>query len=267
MRGAIMKRLAAIILISASVTACCLFLFPAGKVSAQEVTYGAVGTDSAYLYTQENLAESSKKFIIPKTYYVRILEDLGSCYYVSYMDGESNYYPITGYMKNSDLLSAVPEKTPYGYVKKLAKKSIPTLYTAPDTASKVITAVLTDDVYFYGIYATAQNTSWYFIKADKSFGYAKASEFEEFEITKHPDYKEPVVPPDTENGDNTNPDKNKDPEIVQNASDSALQIILIALICIPAVIVVFLLLSGNRNRKKRKKGDYPPYDQDHYYDE
>ncbi len=86
----------------------------ATRAKASEGAYACIRSENVYLYSEEN--DKSGLFLLPYTYYVKVLNSGVKYCYVEYLSDGPNTRRITGYCKTSDLtfVDYIPSR-PYLY--------------------------------------------------------------------------------------------------------------------------------------------------------
>lgn len=235
-----MKKAISILLFA--VLTCVFFSLPR-PVRAAEKKYVVIGDSETYLYSSSDLSDENRIFILPKTYYAEVTNEGEDYYAVKYMENRDGLLPVSGFVKKDKVVIKTPEVKPFYFSVHLEKKGSPAIYESPDLSSEVETVILSGTVLYYGEYAI-RGESWFFVSCQGTFGYALKKDFAEITVPNHPDYVEPEpepLPDDNPTGDQT---------IIKDGTstaDGTIQIILIVLICIPAVALVFTLFKKSKN--------------------
>lgn len=193
--------------------------------------YACILSNSAYFYTEPD--EKSGLFLLPETYFVKIVE-LGEPYTkIEYLYDDTKVKKLTGYAKSEQLTAVdfVP-KRPYYYclfnVHYRLDGSI-----AGDTFLDEITVTCT----YYGDYTVGSKTYCYVLQGEE-FGYVPKPA--DLTIEKSTEYADNYTPPST----TPTPDENS------NQAQPAQIAILIAL-CLLVPILAALILKPPRR---------PPYE-------
>ena len=199
--------------------------FPATTTvaSASDARY-AVCEQDVWFYASAN--EEDRLFLIPDTYYVRVLEE-GEIYStVEYLVDDAPYRKLLGYCRTDELLFVdfIPVR-PY------LRKQIRVTYTLPDTGnlgSEDFTTVERTFVY-YGDRIDG-NQLYLYVLSEGKFGYIPAKTSPDYE--HNTDYLLATDKTDTP----TSPKE----------TISATQIIIVCLACAAAVAVAIILMRGKR---------------------
>lgn len=89
-----------------------LFPFPFLTAKADGDTYACILSESVYFYASDD--EKTELFILPKTYYVKVLEKGKTFTKVEYLPGSNSLKPLHGYCKTAALtFVAYQPSTPY----------------------------------------------------------------------------------------------------------------------------------------------------------
>ncbi len=181
---AAMKRL----LLLAALAAAALFLFPAplGARADEAERYAVAAATDVWFYAAEN--EESGLFVLPYTYYVRVLKEGAVFSYVQYLDDEAPYKAIRGYCKTEDLtfVDFIPER-PY------LKREITVSYTVANTGDSLMGGGSFDKLeksfVFYGT-SYLGTARFFYVYADGTFDYVPATQ--EIVYEYNTDYLEDV---------------------------------------------------------------------------
>lgn len=229
-----MKRMIALCLLLLFLAAACM-PYSARIARAEEEAeqtqqlYAVAAERGVWLYSEAD--ERTGLFILPYTYYVRVLAPGDPFCYVEYMDGSASFPIVSGYCKKDELtfVDFIPER-PY------LKQEITVVYSLPDVPSVSVG----DDFFYtteitylyYGDY-TIGSAAYYYVCRDGKFGYIPAVQDIEYDLNT--DYlsqtsggsKEPQ--PDTE-----------------SPALSGMQIFLLCAVCASVVAVSAFVLRGKR---------------------
>ena len=193
--------------------------------------YACILSDTAYFYTDQE--EKSGLFLLPETYFVKILE-VGEPYSkIEYLYDDTKVKKLTGYAKSEQLTAVdfVP-KRPYYYclfnVHYRLDGSI-----AGDTFLDEITIACT----YYGEYPVGSKTYCYVLQGEE-FGY----------VPKPADL---VVEKSTEYADNYTPPQETPTPSAPQATTQPAQIAILIALCLLVPILAALILKPPRR---------PPYD-------
>ena len=232
---------------------------------ASESTYAKVLSE-CNLYKTQSLNDelSNIYFIIPKTYFVKILsDDLSNCYKVQ-------YDKYVGYVKTSsvEIVNFIPKvKTLSGVTCDIKTSSGTQIWNSPTTESKILTTINagtkninyiatthgsipsggTNDVWFYVMFTPAENsTNVYegYIYANNTTNLSKILPNNEVEINLTQDNEKQTT----------------------TGVSTGLKTVLIALISIPLILFFALalyksikIISKNTNKKKNCKKEIDEY--------
>lgn len=217
-----MKRL----LLLLPLLAALLFPAPPRPVSATDGRY-AVCVQDVWFYAGEN--EEEKLFLVPDTYYVRVLEE-GEIYStVEYLTDDPPYKKLLGYCRTDQLLFVdfIPVR-PY------LRKQITVSYTLPGSGSldDAFSTVERTFVYYGDRYENGQ--LYLYVLLDGTFGYIPASAPPEYE--HNTDYLTST---------SSDGDEGTDPPSADEGI-GATQIVVICLACAAAVAIVIILMRGKQ---------------------
>jgi hypothetical protein len=164
--------------------------FSPPKAQAEGGEYACILTDSAYFYAGEN--EQSGLFILPKTYYVKVLVPSYPYSQVEYLSDGANTRKLTGYCKTVDLtfVEYIPER-PFLF------KTFEVTYFAGNTDDPFANK-LTVTCAYYGDYTVGSKTYAYVLQSGE-FGYVpKPTGFTYLENTEYSSRQEAETPPEEE---------------------------------------------------------------------
>ncbi len=206
------------------------FPFSPLPAKAEENGYACILSDHAYFYASES--EQSGLFILPKTYYVKVLVPSYPYTKVEYLSDGVNTRKLVGYCLTSDLtfVDYVPQM-PYLF------KTFEVTYTANGDISDPFLNKITVTCAYYGDYTVGSKTYAYVLQGDE-FGYVPKPEV--FFYTENPEYAEHLK-------------ENPPEENVEGGTGSSnpLQIAILIVLCL---LVPILAAAVFRSSKKR------PYD-------
>lgn len=221
-----MKRLIALLVLLFSG---CFCLPPSLSASAeeerQEERYAVAAREDVWLYSAEN--EESGLFLLPYTYYVRVLREGALFTAVRYLDDVSPYKSVTGYCKTELLtfVDFIPERP-------FLRREISVVYTIPaeTTMGRGSFDKIEKKFVYYGA-SYAGTARFYYVYADGIFDYVPAMQEVLFELNT--DYLKPSsgeAPPPEETG----------------SSPSALQIVVICAAGLAVAAIAAIVLRGKR---------------------
>ena len=221
---------------------CLYILFPARQTpaAAEEAEYACIRSDDIYLYAEEN--DRSGLFILPYTYYVKVLAPGIEYCRVEYLSDGPNTRKVTGYCKTADLtfVDYVPER-PYLYY------TFDVTYTieggAPSLSSDGFLTEITVTCAYYGEYRVGSKIYCYVLR-EGEFGYIPRPDDLNFDLNGEYEEHLSSAEPDTGAGNFTDGNGER---------MSTVQIVFIVLLCILVPVAAALIL---RPPKK------PPYEPD-----
>lgn len=206
---------------------------PTQAQATENSSYACILDDNAYLYATSN--ERSGLFLLPKTYYVKVLSVQTDYTKVEYSTDGEHTKKLTGYCKTEQLtfVDYVPNE-PYFY------STFELTYRIDDSDKRYpfLTEIVVTCAY-YGEYPIGSETYCYVLQGD-SFGYV-------------PKPVELIVPTNTEYADrltSSQPDEQTEPTKNQETIPVS-QIVTIVLLCLIAPVLATLIL-----RPTRKRPDY-----------
>ena len=168
----------------------CFAIFPKHTLSAQATanvpsnfdTYACICTSSAYFYSTRDLKHGL--FLLPETYFVKVLSVEGEFSKIEYLYDDSHYKKLTGYAKTNDLtfVDYTPTR-PYLYYLLDVRYTIDDGYFYDsNTLSQIVVTCA-----YYGDYNIGSETYCYILRGD-SFGYIPKPTYLVYE--QNPEYAE-----------------------------------------------------------------------------
>ena len=213
---------------------------PAVRASADETlvadSYACILSDEAFFYSSRD--EKRGVFLLPKTYYVKILEVDPEFCKIEYLYDDTYVQKLVGYAKTSDL-TPVPyvPKRPYLY------RLVEVHYTI-DGGNAQTSAFLdriTVTCAYYGDYQIGSETYSYILR-DGSFGYIPKPTDLTFDInTEYAEWEA------------ANAEQEKIEEVQPKEQASPAQIAILIALCLLVPVLAALILRPNKRS---------PYDQD-----
>lgn len=200
---------------------------PLFTAEAEELRYAVAPDSNVWFYASES--EEEKLFLLPETYYVRVLAQGEEYTAVEYLVNEPPYRKLVGYCRTQALkfVGFLPERP---YLKKLLSVS----YTLPDAGGGIdgnpFGSIEKTFVYYGYRYENGQ--LYLYVYDGQSFGYIPADERPAFERNDDWLY-EPEEPAVDVGGTPASP-------------PSALHVVLLCLAAGAAVAVAVFVLRGKR---------------------
>lgn len=225
--------------------------------------YARVLDTNIYLYQSPlDIIENNVYFIIEPTYFVKLLADENALFY------KAEYANIFGYIKKSEVqVVKTKPKTPFLATNfRVFSSSSQQLRSSPDISVGSVNIITHIPIYckdfvylgkIYGEPAVIDRTNiWYYCKysADKEYyGYIYSDGCDQLNIMKNNESVEYIDKP------NFNLEVNTNLAIVE--PDSYQFKILIAVICVPVAIFLFMIIKSNiiLKLKKEKAKEVKPF--------
>ena len=210
-----------------------LYLFisaaPPKIAEADSYGYACIRSNSVYLYTEEN--DQSGLFILPYSYYVKVLSEDSAYAFVEYLSDGPSTRKITGYCKLSDLtfVDYIPLR-PYLYHTFSVKYTIEDAPVGDDGFLSTMTVTCA----YYGDYKVGSKSYCYVLMNDK-FGYIPRPKTFSYEINDEYDNHQTAPPAGNFNSSET-----------ESGGASAAQIAVIVLLCLLIPIIAALILRPNK---------------------
>lgn len=193
--------------------------------------YAVAAERNIYLYSAAD--EKTGLFILPYTYYVKVLS-LGDPFCrVEYLDDTPPYKKVTGYCKKESLtfVDFIPARP-------FLRREITVTYTLPETpAFSPTDGLLSVDVsyLFYGTY-TVGSAEYFYVYGNGEFGYLPATE--EITYDLNTDYLAAASAPAEEP---------EGPSDEKKEGLSGLQIFFLCALCVSVAAIAVFVLLGKRN--------------------
>ena len=213
---------------------------------AETANWARILKDDVYLYKTED--GDQPLFILEKSYYVHVIQDLDSILQVEVIPSDSAFLPIVGYVyRNEVSLSTTPPTEPYyPAVKVTVTADSVELKLSPVPSSSAAVAVLNMQSMFYYGKRESYGLTWYYVRYAGKFGYVEASAVSQPNITLHPTPL-PQTPASTTPTPPTDPPEDINP--IDHSSPTS-EILLIVFVVILAVgLMLALFLPGNVKKK------------------
>lgn len=222
-----------------------LFLTAPTFADAESGGWYRAEKDDVVFYKLPSDTDSQKLFLLEKTYYVFATASSGGFLRVQLFDNANGFAKISGFVRQSDVspcdetpvLPHYPTETLSVNMSNALLKAQPSL-----TSSDIAVALNGQSVCFYG--KAWSNPDWYYVKYETDFGFVQSRQLSELSISPHPT---PIFTPEPE----PLPDEKDETDGIA-PEGSAVEIILILLICIPAVVIVLLLFMPQKKHGQKK---------------
>lgn len=213
---------------------------PKQRISATAQTaasgYACILTDDVFFYPTRD--EKRGLFLLPKTYYVKVLETSPDFCKIEYLYDDTYVKKLTGYARTSDLtfVDYIPER-PYLYYLFEVQYRIDETVLETDGFLNELTVTCA----YYGDYKIGSELYCYVLRGD-SFGYIPKPTNISYE--ENPEYAEHVPPTET-----SPPTDTKE----QSDTSSPAQIAILIALCLLVPVLAALILKPPRR---------PPYETD-----
>lgn len=231
------------------------FLFCAPRTAFAAVGgWFRVENDGVVFFKQPTDSDSQKLFLLEKSYYVYASAQTNGFLQISLFDNTNGFTRISGYVKADEVTPCDAPALPYYPTEILTVgSSNAILKSSPDLYAEDVSAVFAgQNVRFFG--RAWQNSEWLYVKHDNDFGYVQSRQLSPLLIAPHPT-------PLTQETPEPPLEEQPEPPADETQDDfSPLGIVLIVLICIPAVVIVLLLfMPQSRQRGKDHRPPKPKY--------
>lgn len=152
------------------------------RVVASADTFAYIPTDSVYFYATKN--EQNGLFLLPKTYFVKVLSVDGEYCRIEYLYDSAETKKVNGYAKTDELtfVDFIPDK-PYLHHVFTVRYTIDGSFSKDESFLDQITVTCA----YYGDYKIGTKTYCYVLRGD-SFGYIPKPS--DFSFTKNNEYED-----------------------------------------------------------------------------
>ena len=207
--------------------------------SASSGEYACILGDSTFFYTAKD--ETKGLFLLPKTYFVKVLETSPDYCKIEYLYDDANVKKLVGYARTSELtfVDYTPQR-PYLY------RLFEVRYRLEDSFSddSSFLSEITVTCAYYGDYRIGSKTYCYILRGD-SFGYIPKPA--DLTYDENTEYEERL----SQNVSGETTDSTDDEE--QSGSTSPAQIAILSALCLLVPVLAALILKPPRR---------PPYEQE-----
>lgn len=196
-------------------------------------SFACILADETYFYETESAR--SGLFILPKTYFVKVLEEGETFCRVEYLTNENGAKKLTGYCKKEQLtfVDYVP-KHPY------LQTTVNVTYTIDGVKGDPFLTEITLTCVYYGTYRVGSETYCYVLREDE-FGYVPLPVV--FSYPDNPEYYENLV----------EEEPSKPTVSTPSSGSSPVQTAILVLLCVLVPVLAALVLRAPRR---------PPYDRE-----
>lgn len=261
-----MKRfmLFSLVLLTALIAFLTLFAIPetalADDSSSSVPSWVRIVDEDTWLFKNATDAASDKLFKLAYSYYLKVIDVTQNGFYrVELMENNGGFVKIFGYVKR-DSVSAVTEQPAYPTYPSVivtVKQTNAILFSQPSAVSQSVCAVYDGQIlYYYGSYPAADST-WFFVRYDQNLCYVNASGVSAPAVSLHPTPvtiivdTQPTEPDQSDATENPSDTDRQDSPAQSSSSLSKTQIVIIALVCIPALIIVVVLFLPAKSKKQK----------------
>jgi len=243
-----MKRIILCFLLICFLMTC--FTFNPVMASAEEEVYLLIDRDNVYLY-----ADSYKKpplFILPTTYYVKVIESLDEYYYLVEYNG------IQGLVKSSEVSSKTETNVhdPYYTSLNISAHISTHLYKRPSFADAEDSGIvayglsLTYLGKISGEKGTYGTSTWFAVLYSGSIYYIHSAMTENLDLLEKSISPHPNSLSSTPSEESSKTSEKKDPD--SSSSVDIVRILLIVGMFVPIVIILVVLFRPKRKRSRRE---------------
>lgn len=222
------------------------FVFPSFAYADTVYGWARIVKDSVNLFADENCEKTM--FILEKSYYVEILQELDRVYMVEVMQNKAGFPSILGYVRKIEVTpTEVAPISPIYPTEQLyvTADSAPLKLLPTPSAENVIVATTTQKLSYYGK-LTHYGKSWYYVCCGGKFGYVEVSNVSKPSISLHPtplEPSQPVIKP-TEPTDKTPTDDEKN----NNKAPASEILLIVFVVLLAGGLTLALFLPGNKGK-------------------
>ena len=202
-------------------------------------SYACILSDTSFFYSAPN--ETSGVFLLPKTYYVKLLSYGADYCKIEYQTNDGGYRNLIGYAKTQALtfVSYTPSRPYFSYVFEISYRLDDVNQATSDFLNQI-----TFDCAYYGDYTVGSTTYCYVLRGEE-FGYVpKPADVPAEENTEYTDYLATLTP---------TPPEPEPPETLPDTPSSPAQIAILIALCLLVPLLAALILKPPRR---------PPYEAD-----
>ena len=212
-----------------------LFSLPATPTQAEGKTYACILEDDVYFYTARN--EKQGLFLLPKTYYVKVLDTAPDYCKVEYLYDGSDVKKLVGYAKTSELtfVDYVPQ-TPYLHLLFEVCYRIEETELGGNNSLNEIKITCA----YYGDFYVGSKAYCYVLRGD-TFGYVLKPD--DLTYAENPEYELRQTPPEEDKSEEKN----------SSSHTSPAQIAILIALCLLVPILAWLIIKPPRR---------PPYEEE-----
>ena len=201
--------------------------------------YAVAARADVWLYAEEN--EDSGLFLLPYTYYVRVLERGEEYSAVIYGEDAAPYRTVEGYCKTDMLtfVDFVPERP-------FLKLEVTVTYTVPGSSSQMGNGTFDEIERTFHYYGTSYlgTQRYFYVLSDGVFDYIPAARDVNYELNT--DYLTETVAPAPE----------EEPEAAPPSGLSALEIAALVLGVVAVAAIAFFVLRGRKSPAPSDESDF-----------
>ncbi len=243
-----MKRILYILLII-------FLLFPKSYVKADSGTYYRIIKEDAKLY--ETTSKKTVLFILPYTYYVKVLGEKGDLYKIE-IYGEDSSPSFFGYTEKENLMLETLEVfNPYPNIEITTSNST-ILYSDGKCTDKLNYIFPDRNLTYYGKVINNDMTTSYLVVYGEKLGYIKEDAVYPFTVSYHPNPLTFLVEEEEEVQETVKKEENK--EETNYSNNDLLKIGIISCLIVAGVLGLYVALR--KKEKKAKTVNY--YDENEY---
>ncbi len=237
---------------------------PVAYASENEPIYARIMYDDVYLYKEPSLENDNIYFSLPKSYFVKLIDNYDSTFYIA------EYRDFTGFVKKSEI-KAVAQIPANPYLKDMnfrvyaeLSQDLRSEPTSISGTSRIVANIplLSENLVYYGYTKgeskiAGRTDVWYYCKYQGSqdyYGYVYSDFCDKFSISN--------IPPNTENLTYIdNPTFEKLEKVYKTLPSKSNNIAIIVLILsFPALIFLYLILKNSKIfSHSEKQGEIQDY--------
>lgn len=195
----------------------------------------------ATFFSLETLDEESALFLLPRDFYLTLIEEKENCYKVGYGKTSGEYLRLVGYVKKSDAVKATALSPLFPEIVVTALKNT-AIYENADLKNPICSVLAGQSVAVFGLSASKDGA---FAIFGGELGYIPLSAFESFETPTHPVNTEKRL--EKEKSDADAEKETEKAVFTEEKIPAAIQNLLFVFIAIPVFTLTALVFSIRRN--------------------
>jgi hypothetical protein len=219
--------------------------------------YARILKDGVMLYKTSALNDNLIFFNLPRTYYIRIIDvnAEGECYEAEYQSNQNGYVNIVGFVRKSDVAIWQNSSQPLFPDISATALAFTYVYERPGASAVKVSISEGQTIKLYGSVNGEDDLLYYYVIRGGYEGYVRADMLDINYPPPHPDPM-PTPTPTPQPSPSVTATPAPAPQDGENGSENLVQILLISAICIPALIIVYLMFRPGKKIKRNYREYY-----------